>query len=37
MIKKTLDWYCLDLKRFVVFECDGGASTYTMVGLHNSV
>ena len=32
-IKKTLDWYCLDLKKYVGFGCDGAS---VMVGQHNS-
>ena len=32
-IKKTLDWYCLDLKKYVGFGCDGAI---VMVGQHNS-
>ena len=33
-IKKTLDWYCLDLKKCVGFGCDGAS---VMVGQHLSV
>lgn len=33
-IKKTLDWYCLDLKKCVGFGCDGAS---VMVGQNNSV
>ena len=33
-IKKTLDWYCLDLKKCVAFGCDGAS---VMVGQHSSV
>ncbi|XP_046864677.1 SCAN domain-containing protein 3-like [Xenia sp. Carnegie-2017] len=32
--KKTLDWYCLDLKNCMGFGCDGAS---VMVGQHNSV